>query len=557
MLNDGTATKDLPPIIHTRENYGKNLRLSTTQVKSVFQLIEDNPWLSNHERDYLEQWSNDLVSQNFDPEKLPDIVDNASFYHGEYTKTRIAGIEHHARTSNGINGNHREFILPYGNQAITDLLHYNPYAVLGKPVTIEQDEFSGEKKHEPQTIDFEKTIDEITKHTDFYIFGEELFAPQTKIPLELEYALGIGGNDLIANVKEVLERGDKIALMQVKELPPEVKKAIHTIVDTTGGSVDKALRVIMSDEETLDEDVLNRSPSLQEAVMTAREGARKLFHCKILSDNPKGKTSSKMNSKGEEIVAGVTIVAIEKRLNEVFDNHIDLPYAIWKYWDTAVSKDVQMATIALGASAMVGSVLTYFSPFLPEMVKKTIPPLIADIATNASAATPFVEENQPLIKKTAQLSKLLYTDFLLPLGVGAFSIPILAAGTQALIDTGYTPQAALVYSLVSLIPTVITTEIAKRKYAEEDSHGPQAMKSHPVQSALLPGSVGAAIASAGLVVTGNAENALLLAAATEAVEPLFTILLARYKLKERENEYRMVLSRNPRQTFLESRRKSK
>lgn len=480
----------------------KRLDLSRQQLYGLMGLVIDHPWLTDQEQEVIQEGALQFIFKKRGENSEADEKDeeNGNGYMPlPQIQRSIAGV--------------------------VELINWlrftpEPARIASGPlrtVTAEDTERSDRDRNGL----FDSAEKKLAKYTDVRILGSEIITNPSLVPIELRYALGIGGEPLLQMLLARLEQGDKLAFMQVKKLPPSAYAALHRVIEEVGGPIEDIIDDILSEEENTS----TLSSAIKEDIDLAWEEAKKLTHCKILSSHP-----------GDQEVED-----LERQMNHILDDYIDLPYATWKFWEAAVVKDVRLATYALGASVVVGTVLTLADGAIPDFLRKTIPPLMADIATNISAAAPFIDEDQSAFQKMRQMLRILLGKYGWALAAGGISLP-LSVGTQILENSGNPVPAGIAYAPVSILPTYITKKISEKMHEEEyNTHGGKAVEAHPVQSALLPGSWASGVLSGIAVAAGGGENSVLLTATTEDVEPLIQIAMAWFKLYQKQKRYYQTL----------------
>lgn len=391
----------------------------------------------------------------------------------------------------------------------------------------------------------ESAIEKIHKGTDIFVLNKEDFANPGKVPLELQYALGLGGSDLTKRLKKSLEFGDKVVFMKVKELPEKLHETLHTLKHITGGASNVIVDSIENDEPINTEKMSEKDrKDVAEAEESIKEGSRKLLHFSILSKRP---------SSDE-------IRDLEKDINGLLDNNVDIPYAMWRYALDMVGGDVRLASCFLAFSGGVAALLQLAGMGntgnnIIEGLKLSASPAAAEFATLAAAATPLVSGNLKGLAKIKELTRIIFTkkEYLTALGVGLVLDPILGIEASNFLAHGQNFLAGITLGLSAPLPTWLAVKATEMNLARVNS-GPDSakkeMQEHPVERALLPGSTISGVLTAVFGALGKLSDPMYVNFSTQMVEQISSILIASSMLWKQRQTYRDTISKNPRVAFI-------
>lgn len=311
--------------------------------------------------------------------------------------------------------------------------------------------------------------------------------------------------------------------MRVHKLPPKVHEALHKLIDESGGTADPVIEDVLENVEEL--------KSKEEEQILAKE-ARKLLHCKILFP--------KAPNEDEE--------RLETQINNIIDNHIDEHYARWLFKHEALSGDVKMAIGALGVSALVGILLSIeglgnSENIIWEATKLATPSIASDLLTNATAAYPFVKEDQLRLNKMKELGQIVWKEYKIPLGVGMIWAFIGGLLSREFYDQRKNLESGLALASVIIGPAWVTNAITKKVYSNRNRDGE--INLHPVQKSLLIGGVVGTVATFAVGASGQLENPVMVTTATSAVEPVVSICESVRRLIIDQREYMEEISQDP------------
>ncbi len=395
-----------------------------------------------------------------------------------------------------------------------------------------------------KVVDLDAAVFRIEQSTDFAILGKEIFEHPELMPVELQYAFGIASEEpetreAVWKIKERLEGGDKLALMQIKKLPSDEHKALQVVIQSMKGSVADAMAYILDGktEHLKNIDPAHR-PIVEQAAETAREGARKLIHFKLLTKDP----------PNEEVKN------IEQTINGIIDGNIDIPYAYWKYKVDAFRDDLRMSAASLGLGTAVavglmavgfGGNANSFEKMIKEGFEEGVPATIADTSMNFSAAFSESEKGKTILERTRQTFKLLADKYKFAVGVGvACSIGLGVFSKFLETQTDSQLLASLPLAFTAIGPTLVTkwsTErLKKNKLATEN--GSHAADQNPIHDSLVTSSLVGAGATVGVGALHLLDSAVAVTGATEIVEPLTILALAAKKLNDSRTRYFQIMS---------------
>ncbi|MCL4354317.1 hypothetical protein M1349_02475 [Patescibacteria group bacterium] len=524
-------------ILHTREAYdeAKQFALSEKQAHSLINLVIDNPWLKDEEKDEFRDWSNYFFSNNKEE--------------GEYVMGK------------------GKYILRPGKDGIVDLLRMHPNSI--NPQNGESPHFSSKREairesidervnEEPffkrartdrfatprhHSIDADGAIDRVMKNTNFTIMGKEIFDNPEKAPLEFQYAAGLAGEETLLAIKDRLEKGDKLAFMQVKKLTPETHKALQTVIEAANGSVSEAIAYILSgNREPLSYLSAERQVEVGKTAEIAREGARMLIHFKILTNNP-----------GDE-----EIEKFEEKINSIIDANIDVPYAYWRYTVDGFKEDVQVAAASLGFGAAVaaglsaigfGSEAKTAQQIIKEGIKEGVPALVADATMNFATGFAESQKGKKKSERIKETAGILADKYKLAVGVGILSsVGLGILSKEVEMQSGSQLLASIPLALTAVIPTKVTQMVTER-LKRAKSRNSQEKDTHPIHDSLMVGSKASAAATLGIGALNLIDNALAVTGATELVEPVVIVARAVKILQNSKKKYIEEISLNPQKTY--------
>ncbi|MBI3379972.1 hypothetical protein HY029_04410 [Candidatus Gottesmanbacteria bacterium] len=376
------------------------------------------------------------------------------------------------------------------------------------------------------------------------------FEKAKSLPIELQIVLGLGGEKLINDVHQIMKRDGYLVFLKETRLPPDMLNALHRVVDYYKGDTNRAIREIYHEQNGQPEVLVKEQDdeTIKEDINLIRAGSGHLIKCRIISSEANEQTTT-----------------LNNELSSLIDKHLVKYYAIWQHTLEAVKGDVQMATVALGISAGVALILSQAGlensgNALLEAVKRVIPIVIADLATNASAAWVDVKEGQPRSEKLKELGSILMRKYKKAISTGLVSSAVGGSIAVKFQEAGMDLAAAAMLGLSILVPTIFTTRTGEQSYlaGENATHdkkeAKEAMKSHPVRGSLMHASDLSAVLLNVLALVGQFNNPILYTAVTEGVEPSAAAGFSISKLIATFGDYKQMISKNtienPQQNFM-------
>lgn len=479
------------PATRTGEMYDLEFKGWTTlgvpQVLGIIDLLKDHPALDSEEKKLLDEWT------------------EKNFFFG--------------------NGNGKNtFRVRNGGPGFFDLLRVDSSI-------LQHTEY-------PEVVKLESIFKKIHEGTAIRVIDAHSFKNPSQIPLELQYALGHGGENLIRNVRKAVTDGNPLVFMQVKTVPQDVHEALHILKHHAGGVSSQIIDAVRTgkkiDLRKIDPKI---RPEIEEAQNKLKTGARKLLHLKILSpkpDNPR-------------------IERLEKRINNILDHYVDIPYALWRYTLDLVGGDVKLASGALGFSTVVAAALTVIglgnSATEIEGLKLAVSPLAAELPTIIASAAPLIKADKRLLARAHSLLTILKEkDYLIALGVGFVLTPLLGEASAFLQAANQNLWAGLALGLSAPLPTWLALKATEKKFAQ--AHGNQAvakkeMDEHPVEKALMPGSLASLGGTTILGPLGLLKYPPLVNFTTQMLEQFVSIGYAVQQLLEEKRKYQATISKDP------------